>query len=262
MPYGTDLVLIYDGTFEGLMSCVFEVYSKKLNVLEVFTEESFTPTLYESYEIVTDLEHARRVVNGLRDKVSPDALYLAANCFLTDEPQKELLIIDFIKLAFKEGRKTPYMLGNDTVRTVTNAVKRMNGEAHHYKGFVRFTDCGEALVSVIEPRCFVLPLLAEHFCDRFHNEALMIFDKTHKAALLYKDGISKIVELDALPAAFMNSEEMDYQRLWKGYCEAIAIPERRNPRCQMTLMPKRFWNHMIEMQEKNDLLSSPYRLEN
>lgn len=261
MPYGTDLVLVYDGSFEGLMTCVFECFSKKLGVLDVFSAESFSPTLFETYEVVTDLEHARRVANGLRDRVSPDALSLAAHCFLTDLPEKERIIIEYIRLAFKEGKRVVYMLGNDTVRTVLEAVRRMEREAHHYKGFVRFTDCGEALVSVIEPRCFVLPLMAEHFCDRFHNETLMIFDKTHKAALLYKDGISKIVELSELPAAFAASEELDYQGLWKGYCEAIAIPERRNPRCQMTMMPKRFWKHMVEMQDKADILVASNRLE-
>ena len=40
--------------------------------------------------------------------------------------------------------------------------------------------------------------------------------------------------------------ELDYRRLWRRFYDTIAIEERRNPKCRMTHMPKRYWNTMTE----------------
>ena len=261
MPYRTDIVIVYDGSFEGLMSAVFECYSKKLSAVDVFIDDDYIPSLFDCYRVETDLSRVKRVCDGLRTKVSADAFSLVEQCFLSARPKKEKLIIDFITLAFKEGRRVTYMLGNDVVREVTNAVRSLTAEAHQYKGFVRFIDCGEALVSIIEPKGFVLPFLAPHFCDRFHNETFMIFDKTHGAALVYKDGYREIIELHELPVAFAKSEEENYQGLWKEYCRSAAIMERVNPRCQMGHMQKRYWKHLIEMQDNLDIAIASNNIE-
>ena len=45
-----------------------------------------------------------------------------------------------------------------------------------------------------------------------------------------------------------SEREEEFQMLWKTFCRAIAIEERRNPRCQQTLLPCRFRPHMNEFQ--------------
>ena len=42
--------------------------------------------------------------------------------------------------------------------------------------------------------------------------------------------------------------EEEFQMLWRTFCRTIAIEERRNPRCQQTLLPCRFRPHMNEFQ--------------
>ncbi len=50
-----------------------------------------------------------------------------------------------------------------------------------------------------------------------------------------------------MPAA--SAEEERYRELWKGFYDTIAIKERHNPRCRMTMMPKRYRGHMTEFSE-------------
>ena len=38
------------------------------------------------------------------------------------------------------------------------------------------------------------------------------------------------------------------RELWKLFFKTIEIEGRHNPRCQMTMMPKRYWGCMTEFQ--------------
>ncbi|HSA34375.1 MAG TPA: DUF4130 domain-containing protein, partial [bacterium] len=37
-----------------------------------------------------------------------------------------------------------------------------------------------------------------------------------------------------------------YEKMWRRYFKDIAIPERRNPRCQRRFMPVRYWKYLTE----------------
>jgi probable DNA metabolism protein len=39
-----------------------------------------------------------------------------------------------------------------------------------------------------------------------------------------------------------------YRSLWKAYYKAINIPERKNTRLRLRLMPRRYWKYMPEKQ--------------
>ena len=81
------------------------------------------------------------------------------------------------------------------------------------------------------------------------QEAILIYDKTHQAALVYQNRQAKIVPLEGI--AFPEADEMEegYRALWKRFYKTISIEARENPRCRMTHMPKRYWENMTEMVE-------------
>jgi probable DNA metabolism protein len=64
---------------------------------------------------------------------------------------------------------------------------------------------------------------------------------------------SGIAELPAPPpdAPAPGGGELDrVQDLWKEYFKKIASPQRRNPALQARNMPKRYWKHLTEVQDK------------
>ena len=93
-----------------------------------------------------------------------------------------------------------------------------------------------------------MPLISLHFCDRFRNEAFMIYDKTHSMALIYRSQNAELIFVDELTLPEVDGSEVEYRRLWKQFYKTIAIEGRNNPRCRMTLMPKRYWSQMTEFQ--------------
>ena len=135
-------------------------------------------------------------------------------------------------------------------------MRKLYNEAHMYKGLIRFSDVGQGMVAEIEPKNFVLPLIAPHFCSRFRNETFLIYDKTNHAALIWQQHTAKLVPVDALTLPPPTSEEQVVRRLWKRFYDTIAIEARRNPVCQRTHMPKRYWACLTEMQADLDTLAA------
>lgn len=250
MPAGTPLTrdYRYDGSWDGLLCCLFETYERRELPQAVYSHEDVQQTLYPALEIVTDPNKAGRVKYAMLPKIGSSAKELAEYAFLTCLPQKELWILRFLRLAFRHGPLVMNMLTQPAVHTLNKAVLHLQHESHQYQGFVRFSVSQGALWSVIEPKNQVLPLLAPHFCQRFCNEAFLIYDKTHDQALVYQNGRHEILPLLAFEPPEPDETELRYRKLWHTFYDSISIRDRENLRLRMTHMQKRYWKHLTEMQ--------------
>ena len=241
-----DLIYIYDGSYEGLLTCVFESFAQKELPRDIQVEGQAQLSLSPSRYIPTDETKAHRVAISLPTKLGCQVAEYIQMAFLTCLTGKEIYILRFIHKAFRHGPSILDMLADDTVHILTKAIQYMTQEAHLLKGFIRFSDYHSFLVTVIHPKNFVLPLLQPHFCNRFSREAFLIFDENHQAALFHQPGKSKIVPLSELTLQTPDEVEQKYRALWQSYYETIAIKARYNPKCRMTHMPKRYWDFMTE----------------
>src|SRR5665648_540447 len=152
MPDRTDLIYAYDGSFEGLMCCVFESYELK-EMPSSIRPPGVQHSLFDTAKwIEADQQKADRVFNSIPLKISSQAQKLVKLGFLTCAPNKEMLIFHFLRLGFKVGSKVMTMLTDDTVSSLQKAVRHLARESHKFMGFVRFSIYGEVLVAVIEPK--------------------------------------------------------------------------------------------------------------
>lgn len=248
-----DLVYSYDGSFEGLMCCVFESYDQKELPQNILPPDGQGGLFDFRKAIATDPLKAQRVFNSIPGKISWEAEELVKLGFLTCSPQKEYLIFHFLRLGFKVGAKVMSMLADPSVLALQKAVQHLTYESQRYRGFVRFSVYNKTLVAVIEPENFVLPLLASHFVNRFGNEVFMIYDKTHQAGLIHQGDRTEIVDIEDLILPELEEEEAGYRQLWQQFYKTIAIEGRYNPRCRMNFMPKRFWKHLTEFYPEQTL---------
>lgn len=245
MPDRPNLVYRYDGSFDGLLCCVFESYDKKEIPADILDPEA-PQMLYPEREIETDPQKAKRVAVSIPKKLGPDAPYFLRRAFLTCLPQKERHILLFLRLGYRVGPKVMKALTNDTVHTLFSAVKYLDNEAYLFREFIRFSDFNNALVAEIEPKNYVLPLLMRHFCERFPEERFFIYDRSHGMALLYQEHKPEIIPVESLTLPEPDEEERAYRALWRLYYKTIEIEGRHNPRCRMSHMPKRYWACMTE----------------
>ena len=129
-------------------------------------------------------------------------------------------------------------------------LERKNEAREHLLKICQGIPDDTVMFSEIEPENQVLPLLGEHFSDRFPLVNFMIYDKTHKACLIHPAGKQWVIlqdaNLDEERIHQYSKREQEYSRLWKGFVSSIAIEERRYHQCQMNFMPKKYWKHMTE----------------
>jgi probable DNA metabolism protein len=247
MPRDTNLVYLYDGTLEGFLCCVYESYARREEPADIRTRDASQAMLFEETTwITTDLEHAQKVYVSLDRRICLETQDYIRKAFLTSDPQKEILMYRFIRLGYHFGRAVFDRLTDDTVHRLNKAVRYLEREAHNYMGFVRFTQYDRVLVSCIAPQNRVLPLLGEHFSDRYPDETFLIYDRTHKMALVHKPEGTLLTSLEKLELPDIEDAEKAYRALWRCFQTTIAIEERRNARCQMNHMPKRYWDEMTE----------------
>jgi probable DNA metabolism protein len=251
----TDLVYMYDGSFEGLLCCVFESYEKKEIPINILPLESQLGLFDSPKRIETNAQKALRVYESIPVKVSLEAQELVKLSFLTCATEKELLIFRFLRLGYKVGGSVMGMLAEDTVNSLQKAVQHLTFESNRFKGFIRFSIYNNVLVALIEPKNFVLPLLAAHFSNRFSNETFMIYDQTHKVALVHQAGRVEIVEIDDLELPELEEKEAEYRRLWQQFYNTIGIENRYNPKCRRNFMPQRFWKNLTEFFPEKELVT-------
>lgn len=249
MPDRRALIYTYDGSFEGALCCIFESYRLHELPLDIQPEADAEITLYPQRFVPTELEKARRVDAGVLSKMGRNAESMLRTGFLYGEGGRELAMLDFVRFGLSEGfGRTASMVDRPEVSPLFQMCRAVGNEAHLLKGFTRFADCGGALSAVITPKHYVLPLLKSHFAVRYMNETFMIFDRTHRAALIHTGDKTAIVPVEnvEIPDDAEAGNAM-YQRLWKEYYKNTAIMQRYNPKCRMTHMPKRFWPNMLEV---------------
>lgn len=243
------MIYLYDGSFEGLLCCVYEsVYGRELP-LAIQPEDQAEPTLFPQRLVPTDGEKAARVYASIPKRIAPEAAQLVQCVFLSCMPDKELAILRFLLMGYRRGRTAMSLVTHPAVHPMLAARQNLLNEAHLLKEFIRFSDFDGALAATIAPKNYVLPFLQEHFCSRLKNEDFLIFDRTHRAALVYEERRAKIISLDALELPPATAEELRYRMLWKRFYNTVAIAARANPRCRMAHCPKRYWENMLEMED-------------
>ena len=86
-------IFLYDQTFEGLLTAVFDAYSRKSFPDSIFKTGEPLPLFYdEVYTVVTDYEKAERVWKLLVRKLSKGALTTLTYSWLSEAPDIAMLL--------------------------------------------------------------------------------------------------------------------------------------------------------------------------
>ncbi|MCI8481990.1 MAG: DNA metabolism protein [Clostridia bacterium] len=242
-----DTAYIYDGSFNGLLTIVFDSYlSKTIPSRIVYSE--FEVDLFCNYvTLKTDEEKANRIYQGIIKNISYDCLLTTYYVYLSNSANKELDIVQYLLLGFQIGNKIDHLLSNNLVLKMQKIRKRVFGEYHRLCGLVRFMKLSNGMFySKIHPDNNVLEQLGHHFISRIPNENFILHDKKRNFALLYNTKEYIITEAKSLSITSLSEEEMYYQNLWRHFYHSIGIKERKNSKLRMQFMPKKYWQDLIE----------------
>jgi probable DNA metabolism protein len=236
----------YDGSFDGLLSAVFEAFHQRVDVADFVAGEP-DPSLFGApLAVATVPEHARRVEAGVASRAGHDAVERLYRAFLSEEEGVERVIFAYIRAIIRHGGLTAENLLLEPITEIARLAKRTGKEVHRMHAFVRFEeqeDCSFA--ARVEPDCDVLPLIGEHFRRRFPTMRWRIDDLRRGYSLVHESGELSLAPLARQPGVEAEQEER-FQDLWRTYFSAVNIPERANPRLHLQHLPRRYWRHLTE----------------
>ncbi len=247
--------LFYDGTFESLLSVVFEIYERKLTLVKLQKGKWYSTALFENkLNIITNEANTNRVLKGLRQKLSPSGLQQLYIAHLAEIENEEATLIGYIRYVFDSAQNIEEDYGNRYVLRVSEIVRMMRREKHRMEAFIRFQKLkDETFYATIEPDFNVLPLLIKHFRNRYADQKWIIYDTRRNYGVYYDLHDTQYINLDFstiskagdIKTTFTEDEGI-YQSLWQNYFKSVNIPARKNIKLHVRHIPKRYWRHLTE----------------
>jgi probable DNA metabolism protein len=250
------LYFIYDNTFEGLLTCVFEAFNRREFPQKIVKTDILPPMFTESFEVITDTLKSERVLNALRKKISPSALRMLFIVFLSERDGIEIVIFRYIQKAVMAKKSIEMNFADADVLELSKIYKKVIREEERVRQFVRFQKTADNIYfALIEPIYNVLFLTADFFKTRYADQQWIVYDIRRKYGLFYDLNTVETVCFNSLDISLatgnINPEKLDesepaFENLWRDYLKAITIRERINPKLQRQYMPVRFWKYLTE----------------
>ena len=256
-------VYVFDHTLDGLLTAVFDSFFLHQQPEFLLAEGEQLPLFAdEPHRVVTDSEKAERVWKGLEKHLSKDGLRMITVSWLSEERALNQPLFNFICKVFRREPFDSYErnASDSDVLEVRNTCRRVLHEQLRMKQFIRFQKAKDGTyLAVVSPDHNVLPLIIDHFQDRFNDQPWLIYDaKRHYG--YYYDGAAAPIHITfedeaavpfnlsngKLDADVLSENDQIFQQLWRTYFKAICIKERMNPRKQLQDMPRRYWKYMTE----------------
>lgn len=250
--------VIYDGSFKGLLTAIFEVYEYKIQQPHIVKKEMVEGSLFGTiHSTETDNAKAVRVLNKLKEKLTPNGFAQLYKTFLSELREIEDVIYRYIAYVLQNNGGVENNYAHPDVLMLQQTSRKVDRERHRMKAFIRFQLTKDELYyALIQPDYNVLPLIVKHFKDRFADQRWLIYDAMRKYGIYYdKENVSEVnldftsdlQNADSRAALYDESEEL-YQQLWQQYFASVNIKARKNTKLHLQHMPKRYWKYLVEKQ--------------
>ena len=263
----TPSIVLYEPSFEGWLSAVFYVYANRLQddeSLQLIAHDCYIPSLIaQATSVATDADNAERVLIKLHKLLGRSGMRNILWGFLSEKAHIGTTLFQVIKYAINyPSRHIMQDLGNLNVLDLVQTVKSVGREKHRMEAFVRFEHTTDDIYFArVEPDFNVLPLIGEHFRQRYQDQHWAIYDVARGYGLYYDKSkstpsrpadLQTITDLDGAvlrnPASIHSEDEQRYQKFWQGYFTNVNIKERKNSRLHKQYLPQRYWKYLSEKQ--------------
>jgi probable DNA metabolism protein len=248
--------VVYDGSWLGFLTAVFEVYEYRL-ADTVICGEMFAPAnlFGETHKVFTDESKAIRVWERLKQKLTPGAYRQLYDSFLSEDKGMEDVLLRYVRYSLAAKVAVENDFSHPDILLVKQVSRKVHREKHRMEAFVRFQLTKDQLYyAIVQPDHNVLPLIAKHFKARYADQRWLIYDATRKYGIYYD--LEKVEEVqlnfsadlqnDAALTEVYDENESLYQQLWQQYFKSVNIAARKNTKLHIRHMPKRYWKYLVE----------------
>lgn len=244
------MIYLYDGSFEGLLTAIFEAYNRHEIPERILSEANYQPGILDEYLLIKrDDAKAERVYNSIRTKISPTSLENIYYTYLSEYDETGTWIYQYVKLGLVMGKKVEMHLSDDRALRIHKTNLKVTCEMHKLLGMLRFNRLSnDIFYAPLEPRYNIVSLIAPHFAERMPDQNWVIHDVKRRIAAVHNQEGWFMTPFEFNQHIAVDQKEALCQELWKQYFDSIAISTRHNPKLQKQLMPVRYWKYLTEKQ--------------
>ena len=175
--------------------------------------------------------------------------------FLSESTQAYNSLFEFTCYIFSNPAGAEANYGNPHVLAVAQTAKKVEREKHRMEAFIRFQLSADGIFYCgVDPDFNVLPLILNHFKNRYADQQWIIYDLKRHYGLYYN--LEQVEEVSLNPeeeknlnrptAALQDGKENLYATLWKDYFKSTNIAARKNTKLHVQHVPKRYWKYLTE----------------
>ncbi len=248
-------ILLYDGSFDGFLCCVFIVYDQKTPDPIIRKEYQNDHQLFAVTEqVISEKDKAYRVWKGFRDKTTAVEQNNFFRAFLSEIKGVENTLLRYMQKIFTNAEKKGIDYSDKDILKISQVAKMVGREKHRMEAFVRFQRTKDNIyTAVVNPDFNVLPLIIHHFRDRYADQKWLIYDTIRNYGIYYDLSTVELItfednrkpDLKTIKNSH-NDQEIDFQKLWNTYYKNVNIKSRKNNKLHLQHIPKRYWKYLTE----------------
>lgn len=249
---------VFDGSFEGLLTAIFEFYEFKPKAVQLVWSKYYEPSMLEEpHTVISDPQKSDRVWKGLKKKLSAEWLFKFYRVYLSEDAETFQHLFEFACYIFNNPEGAENNFGNPHVMAVSKMDKMIGREKHRFTAFIRFQQTADGIYyAPAEPDFNILPLISSFFKNRFADQKWVIYDTKRKYGLYYDLHVVNIISYDfienidttktMLPSSMLHKNEELADILWRDYFKSTNIQARKNMKLHIQHVPKRYWKYLNE----------------
>ena len=189
------IVLRCEDSLEGIFTALFDAFVCKNKMKAPYTDsisiaagEGEMTLFAREIEVQTDAQKVQKTVYSIQSRLGYpvyDTL-LHALCHFAED--RGTAVLGYLVRAFAQGRGISDQLADPFALRVMELSRKVDNELDKLLGFVRFQDLGSILVAQLAPKCNIVPLMMDHFSDRFPDENFILYDENRNLAAVHEAG--------------------------------------------------------------------------
>ena len=241
-------ILLYDGSFNGFLTCIFTAFEQKINVVDIQRKSQVQKGLFtETQTILTQVYKAKRVWNGISER-SNNAMKNIYFAFLSETAGIEQLLYSYIQKIVEKGSPNHIDLADDMVFRINHLANMVSKKKNQMEAYMKFKVSTDGVhFIIVEPEFDILPLVSKHFRSNFSDRQWVIYDIKRNYGLYFDLHTIQLMSLDskdikANAGAFNNlipTRTISVIELWNTYFTNNSIKSLISNKLHTHQLPKR-----------------------
>lgn len=185
--------------------------------------------------VTADAGKVEQLVRAIQSKLGFSVYDSILRALCHYDRDRATVTFGYLVRAFAKGSSIPHETDSRMLKVVEMS-RRVEIELNKLYGFLNFRQDKDILLAEIEPKCNLIPLMMDHFADRFYNEDFLIFDTKRKSMLMH-EAFQPCVVFAGINLPSVDEGEDYYQNLWKQCSLSPEMKTRNGQQSSSSLLP-------------------------